>query len=305
MWDLRTGYRATLAMLLACAGCDSRQKDIENVVTTLPITRNVLETNRIVQTTNNFFIDGVLKVGVVSDIEGALENARKSAAVLRGEKVDLVLIAGDLYENERIRRNPMYPQSRDNVLEMIEGIRPYAELGVPVFLVAGNHEEYPVYTNALARLHKEFPQVYDLSGRSADLHGINIVGLGGYHDPRFIAQQGFQIKKEDYQRAENEIRELMQQQDPLIFITHGPPLAPTTNLIDYVEGFGHVGDSEIARILSSTYARQITHVSGHIHEGGGIKAWFPAGISLNVASITLFQNPYKLSQNVFLQYLKK
>ncbi|MBM3232598.1 hypothetical protein FJZ18_00320 [Candidatus Pacearchaeota archaeon] len=300
--NLKDLYIGMIGVFLASAACDSKIKRSEHSSIESRVKINNLETNRI-SLTNDFFADGTLNVGVVSDIEGAIDRAELSAKALKDNKVDIILIAGDLYENENIRKNPLYPTSTNNVDEMLSGIRPYAKIGVPVFVIAGNHEESPVYTNALALLKKEFPHVHDISRRSADLNGINIVGLGGYHDPKFIAKQGFMIKRQDYMRSENEIVELMQKKDPLVFMTHGPPLA--TNNIDYVKGVGHVGDPEIARILSNKYSRQITHVHGHIHEGGGTNSYYPAGFSINVSSITPYNSSQRELDHTILIYPKK
>lgn len=244
--------------------------------------------NDIVQTESSLLDDGEIKIGVVSDIEGAIENARTSANKLESENPDAVIIAGDCYENEGIRRNPVYPYSTDNLQEMIDGIEPYAELGVPVFVIAGNHEVQSVYNKAIAKLQEKYHNIFDINEKAVDLEGINIVGMGGYHDPRFMPKDGFLLTNSDYSRAGEDLDEFQSQEEPTIFVTHGPPKSKT--LIDYVQGVGHVGDEKIQRIMNSSNLEDIVNVHGHIHEGGRNSAKYDAGTAVNIAAITRYNN---------------
>lgn len=244
---------------------------------------------------NDFLQDDSIQFGIVSDIEGHLAGAEMAAQALKteesasGNALDAIIVAGDVYENEAIRRNPVYPQSRNNVQEMVAGLQPFAELGVPVFVIRGNHEEERVYQEGLRQLQQTNPAVFDISNATLDFSGVNIVGRGGYHDPRFLAETGRLLTEEDYASARNELERLQEQDEPTFFVTHGPPRATTA--IDYVPGFGHVGDQNLTRILNDSTLRNIVHLHGHIHEGGGNEERFPAGTSINVASITQYQNP--------------
>lgn len=244
---------------------------------------------------NDFLQDGSIQFGIVSDIEGHLAGAEMAAQALKteesasGNALDAIIVAGDVYENEAIRRNPLYPRSTDNIQEMVVGLQPFAGLGVPVFIVRGNHEEERVYREALRQLQQVNPAVFDISDATLDFSGVNMVGMGGYHDPRFLAETGKLLTENDYETAVRRLQSLQEQNEPTFFITHGPPRATTA--IDYVPGFGHVGDQNLTRILNDSTLRNVVHLHGHIHEGGGNEERFPAGISVNVASITPYQNP--------------
>ncbi|MDP3640249.1 MAG: metallophosphoesterase [Nanoarchaeota archaeon] len=244
---------------------------------------------------NDFQEDGVIQFGVISDIEGQVDGAAIAAEALTnadrndGHLLDAIIVAGDVYENEAIRRNPIYPNSRDNVQEMVAGLQPFAELGVPVFVIRGNHEEERVYREGLRQLQRINPQTFDISSATLDFSGVNVVGRDGYHDPRFLAETGRLLTEEDYETALRHLQSLQEQNEPIFFITHGPPRATTA--IDYVPGFGHVGDQNLTRILNDRTLRNIVHLHGHIHEGGGNEEQFPTGTSINVASITPYQNP--------------
>lgn len=230
------------------------------------------------------------KVGVVSDIECEIENAKISATHLKLESIDMMLIAGDVYENEQLRgRASICPASIDNVKEMVEGITPYAQLGVPVYVIAGNHEEQAVYKKAITQLNKQFPNVHDITKLSVDLEGLNIVGLGGYHHPRFTAPKGYLLKEGDYEWAYEQLQAYQSQEEPILFVTHGPPFSKSR--IDYVYGTGHVGDKNLTLIMNGDLDH-IVNAHGHIHQGGGHQdTTYKAGTSINVASVTSFLNP--------------
>ena len=240
------------------------------------------------QNFNSFLKDGVINIAVVSDIEGAIQNAKTSAKKLRNKNLDAIIIAGDNYENENIRKNPLFPHSTNNVQEMVNSIMPYAQLNVPVFVIAGNHERQSVYFKAIKQLQNVNPHVFDINQASVDLHGVNIVGMGGYHDPRFITPGGFQLKDKDYKIALRNLLDLQRQNEPTIFVTHGPPNSHKTP-IDYVARVGHVGDMQLSAILMSGIGN-IINVHGHIHEGGRNTEKYAAGIAINVAAITSYNN---------------
>ena len=252
-----------------------------------------------------FTNDTEIVLGVVSDIEGAISEAEHSASLLRlVQGLDGIIIAGDTYENEQIRGDPLYPQSSDNLQEMVSGIRPYAELGVPLFVIPGNHETQEIYTQGIRELRSEFPLVFDLNHAVADFTGINFVGWGGYHDSRFIAPEGFLLVQNDYAWLEEQLLSLQGEREPTVLITHGPPRSDT--VIDYVPGIGHVGDEQLAEILHRPELTGILNIHGHIHEGGGTNATIQSDVAvLNVAAITSYHNPVGARTGVLILDVEK
>ena len=236
----------------------------------------------------SFLDDDAIKIGVVSDIEGAVTNAVTSAEKLKRQNVDAVILAGDNYENEQLRGGlSLYPNSTNNLEEMVNGITPYAELGVPVFVIPGNHESQEVYTKSINKLRESFPNVFDIKYNVADLKGVNIVGMGGYHHPKFTVSDGYLLEKEDYENAAKYLKKLQRQSEPNIFVTHGPPLS--TGKIDYIHGVGNVGDRNTTAIMKSDLV-SIVNVHGHIHESGRSQIEYGSGISINTSSITEYMN---------------
>jgi Icc-related predicted phosphoesterase len=244
--------------------------------------------DKIIQTSSSFLEDSLIKIGLVSDVEGAIGNAKSSAEKLKRVSVDAVIIAGDCYENENLRRNPSYPNSTNNSKEMFEGIKPYAELGVPVFVVSGNHETKEIYEKSIEKLKEFYPNVFDINDKSVDLKGLNIVGMGGYHDSRFISQNGFLLDDKNYDKAKESLENFQEQKEPSIFVTHGPP--KSNSKIDYVYDVGHVGDNKISKILNNKNLENVVNIHGHIHEGGRNGTKYNSNVAINVASITDYNN---------------
>lgn len=275
----------TIPLLLGTlTACGPKPSQLETTVKGITYRDDL---NNIIQVNGSFLDDQYIKIGVVSDIEGAIANAQASAEKLKGQNVDFVILAGDNYENEKIRMNPLYPSSTDNMKEMIEGIKPYAQLGVPVFIIPGNHETGNIYSKSINKLRKSFPNIFDLKENWADLNGVNVVGMGGYHDPRFTTGDGFFLSEKDYEKAINSLNGFQKQAEPTIFVTHGPPQSNTN--IDYVPNVGHVGDRNIETIMDSDLTN-VLNIHGHIHEGGRSQDSYKAGLSINVASITPYNN---------------
>jgi Icc-related predicted phosphoesterase len=177
---------------------------------------------------------------------------------------------------------------------MFDGLQPFAELGVPVYVIPGNHEERDVYRQGLAMLQQQYPQVIDVNGKAVDAGGAHLVGLGGYYLKNFIPDDGFLTNATSYAAAERQLKSF-RAEAPVIFVTHSPPLGRSK--IDLVEGVGHVGDANITRILSGT---SVFHVCGHIHEGGGTFEQFNRSTSYNAASITPYMDPDAPRTTVFI-----
>jgi Icc-related predicted phosphoesterase len=231
--------------------------------------------NRIVQTQSTFMDDGKVNIGVVSDIEGAIDNATSIASKLGKCKLDALIIVGDNCRSGHVH-------------EMVDGMMPFVQLGVATFVIPGNRETQSVYTAAIEELQAQHPNVFDIKEHQVDLQGVNLVGMGGYHHPRFTVRGGFLLTRDDYRRALRHLEDFQSQQEPTVFVTHGPPLASTR--IDYVAGAGHVGDRNI-RALMDASLKNIINVHGHIHEGGRAMDRYRAGPAYNVAAVTLLNNP--------------
>ena len=245
----------------------------------------------IVQTRGSVMSDGIIKIGIVSDLEGDIADIDKSVQKLKNVSgLDGIIIAGDCYENEAIRRQPLFPNSTDNIKEMA-AIEKYAALKVPVFVIPGNHETRDIYEKAILKMHDDgYVGIFDINGRSVDLKGLNIIGLGGYYDNKFMPENGFLLTREDYSRAVRQILSYKSQNEETLLVTHSPPYTQGGKIDRILQG-ANVGDVNISLMLSDPRLGKFDNVNGHIHEAGGTSAEFPDGNSYNVAAINPLNNP--------------
>ncbi|MFP4118305.1 MAG: metallophosphoesterase [Candidatus Woesearchaeota archaeon] len=228
-----------------------------------------------------------MKIGIVSDIEGAIDNARRSAQKLKRENPDIIVIAGDCYENHRIRSAPMFPDETNKSRQMRRAIEPYAKIDVPVFVMPGNHEREDVYIDSLKKLKAKFPKVKDMHKKTHITKYISMIFLGGYHNPLMTEPRGFTIDESDYEWLHKKLKQLKKKGRPILFVSHGPPMS--TGMLDFLPFFGNVGDEVISDIVSS-FKGDMINLHGHIHEKSGEHYRFKDTISINISSITNFSN---------------
>jgi len=244
----------------------------------------------------------IVKLVIISDLEGDAYQINESVRRIKMlSDLDGIVFAGDLYENEEIRRMPQFPFLRQNVQEMFNNLLPYAKLKCPMFIIAGNHEEQDIYETALIRLHEAgYAHIIDINRAAIDFDGINIVGLGGYHFDQIMPNNGFKISQKDYEDAFNMIKDFQSQNEITLFITHGPPKTESGSL-DYVNNIGHVGDFKIAEVLNFNGFKNIYHFHGHLHERGNIRERFNSGISINVSAITSYNRLSKDNMGIIFE----
>lgn len=245
-----------------------------------------------------------IRVGVVSDLEGAFisdfkrglkNNIKLSVSKLKKQKVDLIIIAGDVYENEQIRgKNSLYKRSVNNLQEMVLGIKPYAELGVPVYVISGNHEVSDIFNSGIDKLNSMgLNNVFNINNSFLDLDLFSIVSIGGYHHPKFTAKGAKLIGKSDYNLLYSNFTKALNLHKPIIFLSHGPP--KTSSEVDKINSGYNVGDENFTNLMLHPQLKNVIHVFGHIHEAGGSFFNFaPDKVSVNVSAITDFNSDKKV-----------
>ena len=72
------------------------------------------------------------------------ESFRKVISTALAEKVDFVVIAGDVFDNS-------HPSYADFSL-FVKGLKQLDEAGIPVYFVTGNHDPYLSWDNSFASL---------------------------------------------------------------------------------------------------------------------------------------------------------
>lgn len=182
--------------------------------------------------------DKKTKVLVASDIHGdkkVVDNLVKKA---RSEKVDLVILAGDL---------TLEDEDSDDI------IAPFSKIKIPVLLLHGNHESI----STVDFLSELYPEAVNLHGYSFSRGDLGIFGCGG-------ADFGVSVDTDDgvfnsLSRAHKKIKGLGKK----IMVTH-------MHAFDTDAEFSGFRGSKGVRKAIEKFKPDI-FLSGHIHEAEGLK----------------------------------
>lgn len=229
----------------------------------------------------------IIKLGVVSDIEGSVENARKSAQKLQKQNVDYIIIAGDCYENNQIRKIIMFSEELNKERQMKNSIEPFAKTGIDTFVIPGNHEKEETYNKVIKELNKKYPKLRDMHKKTYLCKNLSLIFLGGYHNSSLTEPEGFTIDENDYEWLHKKLKQMHKKKKPILFVSHGPPMSP--GMLDFLPFFGNVGDEVLSDIISS-FKGDLMNLHGHIHEKSGEHYKFKNTISINISAITNFSN---------------
>jgi len=261
------------AFTLGGCGEDDSKSSIENLDSVVERTINNVqyrfEGNKVTQLTEDE--DDIAKYAVLSDIHGQVERALIFAKTFKKQGVDGFIIPGDIVLNERLRygRN----DSRDDQEEIEQVLEAIAELGLPIFVIAGNHEKKTDYQKALANISKDYDNVIDMTKyRIFDGDDIDFVSMSGYQTfsipgRQFIPDDGHYADPE-YIEQTGKLREGLD--DPVILITHGAGKTNAKSSPATISTGRDVGDQNTTDMMQK-YDIPFS-VVGHIHEAGGIAA---------------------------------
>jgi len=177
------------------------------------------------------------KILAIGDIHRDVGLVKRLAEKAKKEKVDLVILAGDLTMEE---------QSTENL------IGPFVKAKKQVFLIPGNHES-PATIDFLAQVYN----VKNIHGYGFVENGIGIFGAGtaniGIHQ---IGDKNiFKLLKKGNKEIKNAKKKIM--------VTHIHPLGSKT------EVFGFEGSKAVRDAIEKFHPDVL--INSHIHEAGGIE----------------------------------
>lgn len=182
-----------------------------------------------------------MKILAATDIHGDKDLIKRLARRAAREKVDLVVLCGDLTFFEEDASGLIYP---------------FKKGGKPVLLIPGNHESIAT-ADFLAKLYS--PKVYNLHGRGFKSGNVGFFGVGE-------ANIGpFEIDEVDTMRLLNKAYKKVKTARSKVMVTHAPPY--NTNLDNL--GGTHVGFKSIRKAIEK-FKPDIA-ICGHIHETFGIE----------------------------------
>ena len=179
-----------------------------------------------------------IKILAIGDIHGDTGLVKKLAERAKREKVDLVILAGDL---------TMAEESTDNI------IGPFIKEGKQVLLIPGNHESVATI-DFLAQM---YPNTKNIHGYGLKKNNIGIFGAGtanmGIHQ---IGDENiFKMLKKGHREVKDTEKKVM--------VTHIHPEGSKA------EFSGFVGSKAVKKAIRKF--QPDVAICSHIHEAGGIE----------------------------------
>jgi len=173
-----------------------------------------------------------MKLIAFTDLHASLPSLKKLQKLVRANKPDYVLCAGDF---------TVFEQNIDATLKLIN------KLG-NVYLIHGNHET-DTLVRKLCKNHKNITFAHKKILKIGEYHLVAHGGGGFVHEDKQFEQW---MRKKTAELKKKKI----------IFMTHAPAYNTNLDYIDYLED--HVGCASYTKFIKKykpTYA-----ISGHIHE---------------------------------------
>ncbi len=178
-----------------------------------------------------------MKILATSDIHGDSRWVKKLAEKASKEKVDLVLLCGDLTFGENFSENL---------------IGPFKEKGLKVALIPGNHESM-----ATANFLSEKYGVKNLQYESLKIGNIGLFGMGGATIGPFPVSEEeiLETLKKNYDKIKDAKTKIM--------VTHSHPSG------SLIEKMSFPGSTSVKKAID--YFKPDLHLCGHIHECEGME----------------------------------
>lgn len=191
------------------------------------------------------------KILAISDIHGDSQLAKKLAKRAEKEKVDLIIIAGDITLVDR---------------EVKGIIKPFTDLNKEVLLIPGNHDTL----STIRSMVDFYPTAKNLHGYSVMKGDLGIFGAG------YDSNVGpFWVEDEDIFKTLKKSHDGIKDAKKKLMITHAHPSGGK------LEKLGFVGSKAVEKAIKKF--KPNLAISGHIHEGGGIVEYLHGVKSVNVA----------------------
>jgi Icc-related predicted phosphoesterase len=193
-------------------------------------------------------------IGVMANIKEDtpenLANLNHFLAMFKQANVEAIVVVGDLAE------------TRDQIMNVV---KPIADVGVPVFAVIGNREAKGDFNDALGAFADK--PVFNMNQvRLAVLDDVAFVSVPGYYDKAFIhATEGCNYLPEDLEATKPIVQAAGDK--PVVLLSHGGPRQEGADALDRTAEQANVGDPALTKFLRETGVK--FGVFPNIHESGG------------------------------------
>jgi len=181
---------------------------------------------------------GKTRILAVGDIHGDRGLVRRLAKKAEKEKVDLVILSGDLTLGE---------QSTDYI------VGPFVKAGKQVLLIPGNHESVAT-ADFMAEAYPNTKNIHGAGFRKKDLgiFGAGTANIGIYQ----IGDENiFKMLKKGHEEVKDSKRKVM--------VTHIPPKGSKAEI------FGFPGSEAVRKAIDDFHPNVL--INAHVHQAGGME----------------------------------
>lgn len=221
---------------------------------------------------------GNVRVGLISDIKeslpGTVANLKTFAAWMIAEKVDMVVVNGDV----------SYSQKEIEAVLRTLG----AEIKVPTLVISGNKELARDFDLALTNVSAEHPHIINGNRvRSLSVNDVTFVTLPGYGRKNYTEPGACLYEQADVDAAAALLKKAAGQR---VLVAHAAPLQEGDKAVDYMVDGKNVGDERVTKMLGETGTKFA--IVGNIKEAGGRGATLAGKpVAAGEASEELVVNP--------------
>lgn len=179
-----------------------------------------------------------MKILAISDIHGDGNLSKKVAKKAKKEKIDLVILAGDITWLDEPMKNV---------------IKPFADLKKEILIMPGNHET----NDTISELKKIYPSLINLDQEPFKKNNIGFFGAGyGFQTGPFTTDE--KMLKNKLKKSHKKIKDLQKK----VLITHSHHKGSKSEFSDFL------GSDSIRKSIE--YFKPKFAIHGHIHEASGI-----------------------------------
>ena len=174
-----------------------------------------------------------MKILCFADIHESLTSRRKIEALIKKEKPDVIVCAGDF---------TVFEQHLEQMMDWMH------KLPTIVALINGNHEEEAV----VKKMSSHRQNILFLPKKPTRVNGVLFVGAGG---------GGFDVVDRAFEQYVRDIEPLIKGTEKVVLVTHGPPQGCKLDYL-YRE---HVGNKSYTNFIKK-HNNVVLAISGHLHE---------------------------------------
>ncbi len=250
-----------------------------------------------------------INVGIVTDTHSNGYDT-KIVEALKKHNLEAITYLGDTPSNMNA-----HPQEHFN--EIAKALQNFDEIGVPIFWIPGNYEDFQAYKVAFQELDDKLNWVYDCSeNNSVEFEGHNFVFVPGAKKYTRGFHVNNQIKTGNYKTQEgiliynfnpNDLKQIVQNPDKTIVFAHNPCKIEGDNSIDLAVHANYPGEPQPVvgpyahQLIKSKQATPIKSHEGNedltkILKEIGIQKFFSGDIHEAASIVDINGNPIKEGQ---------